>query len=61
VVEANRSVHQAQLRASMGAELIAEAKAIVDRWQAAGAFEKRGGIHFTRRARLKTFDQRRKA
>jgi hypothetical protein len=45
----------------MGAELIAEAKAIVDRWQAAGAFEKRGGIHFTRRARLKTFDQRRKA
>jgi hypothetical protein len=34
------------------AELIAEAKAIVDHWQAAGVFGKRGGIHFTRRARL---------
>ena len=34
-------------------ELFAEAKQIVDRWQAAGVFGKRGGIHFSRRARLK--------
>jgi hypothetical protein len=36
------------------AELIEEAKAIVERWQAEGVFGKRGGINFTRRARLNT-------
>jgi hypothetical protein len=35
-------------------ELVAEAKQIVDHWQAAGVFGKRGGIHFSR-ARLNTF------
>jgi hypothetical protein len=34
-------------------ELVAEAKEIVVRWQAAGVFGKRGGIHFPRRAKLK--------
>jgi hypothetical protein len=43
------------------AELIAEAKAIVEHWQAAGVFGKRGGIHFTRRARLTTNAQGGKA
>jgi hypothetical protein len=37
-------------------ELIAEAKQIVDHWQAAGVFGKRGGIHFSR-ARLRKNDQ----
>ena len=103
MAEANRSVHQAQLRASMSlatntlalqramnltkrqlqaqglkpnhfslrdlrvraeayladhrAELIAEAREIVARWQAEGLFGKRGGIHFTRRASLRNNDQ----
>jgi hypothetical protein len=35
-------------------ELIADAEQIVARWQAAGVFGKRGGIHFTRRAKLNT-------
>jgi hypothetical protein len=35
------------------AELIAKAKLIVARWQAAGVFGKRGGIHFSR-AKLNT-------
>jgi hypothetical protein len=43
------------------AELIAEAREIVARWQAEGVFGKRGGIHFTRRARLNTDAQRGKA
>jgi HEPN domain-containing protein len=30
-------------------ELIADAKEIVERWQAEGVFGKRGGIHFTRK------------
>ena len=38
-------------------ELIADAKQIVERWRVEGVFGKRGGIHFTRRARLKTNDQ----
>jgi hypothetical protein len=100
MAEANRSVHQAQLRASMSLatnvlarqatlkaakhqlqaqglrpthfshrdlviraeaylaehreELIAEAREIVARWQAEGFFGKRGGIHFTRRAKLRS-------
>jgi hypothetical protein len=37
-------------------ELVAEAREIVARWQAAGVFGKRGGIHFTR-ARLRNNDQ----
>jgi hypothetical protein len=41
-------------------ELIAEAKQIVERWQAAGVFGKRGGIHFSR-ARLNTDAQGGKA
>jgi hypothetical protein len=50
-----------QYLAAHRAELIAEAEAIVDHWRAAGVFGKRGGIHFTRRAELNIFDQRRKA
>jgi hypothetical protein len=38
-------------------ELAAEAREIVERWQAAGVFGKRGGIHFTRRAKLRNNDQ----
>jgi len=38
-------------------ELIADAREIVARWQAAGVFGKRGGIHFTRRASLRNNDQ----
>jgi hypothetical protein len=38
-------------------ELVAEAREIVLRWQAAGVFGKRGGIHFTRRASLRNNDQ----
>jgi hypothetical protein len=38
-------------------ELIAEAREIVERWQAEGFFGKRGGIHFTRRASLRNNDQ----
>jgi hypothetical protein len=33
-------------------ELIADAKQIVERWRVEGVFGKRGGIHFTRRAKL---------
>jgi hypothetical protein len=42
-------------------ELIAEAREIVERWQAEGFFGKRGGIHFTRRASLNTDAQGGKA
>ena len=42
------------------AELIEDAKEIVDHWQAAGVFGKRGGIHFSR-AKLNTGAQRTKA
>ena len=43
------------------AELINEAKEIVDRWQAEGMFGKRGGIRRTHRATLNTHAQRAKA
>ena len=39
------------------AELVAEAKEIVERWRVEGVFGKRGGIHFTRRASLRNNDQ----
>ena len=39
------------------AELIAEAKLVVERWRVEGVFGKRGGIHFTRRASLRNNDQ----
>ena len=39
------------------AELIAEAREIVERWRVEGVFGKRGGIHFTRRASLRNNDQ----
>jgi hypothetical protein len=38
-------------------EPIADAREIVARWQTAGVFGKRGGIHFTRRASLRNNDQ----
>jgi hypothetical protein len=38
-------------------DLVAEAREIVDHWQAAGVFGKRGGVHFTRRASLRNNDQ----
>jgi hypothetical protein len=39
------------------AELIAEAREIVERWRVEGVFGKRGGVHFTRRASLRNNDQ----
>ena len=47
-------VRAEQYLAEHRAELIAEAREIVARWQAAGVFGKRGGIHFTRRAKLRS-------
>ena len=50
-------VRAEQYLAEHRAELIAEAREIVARWQAEGFFDKRGGIHFTRRASLRNNDQ----